>query len=61
MYKIEGTLIGGFPDPENPEHYVDYSKVLYARTQIGLSLKTLYLKLFFDWVNITEVDNKERI
>lgn len=50
MWKISGELTGGMPDPENPDVWKECIEVKYARTKIGLKIKTFHMKLFYDRV-----------
>ena len=61
MYKIKGELSGGMPSQYNEGEWEEYVKIIYARTRIGLVLKSFYMKLFYDWVVVSEVDKKDRI
>lgn len=56
MYKITGYLSGAYTvspesgaDPEPVEH------TIYAKNTIMLKLKLLYMKLFYDWVEVEEI------
>ena len=60
MWKITGELSGGMPSAYDGE-WVEYKKTVYARTKIGLALKSFYMKLFYDWVEIEEVKKKDRV
>ena len=54
MYKIIGRLSNPLYTHEGEP--VEISKTLYARFKWTMFLKTLYLQLFFDWIEI-EVDD----
>ena len=51
MYKITGYLNGTFYNEETRE-FVEIKETRYARFKWTLVLKTIYLKLFYDWVEI---------
>lgn len=58
MWKITGELSGGMPDPSDPNVWKECIEVKYAHTRIGLKVKTMHMKLFYDHVTVQKIKNK---
>lgn len=56
MLKITGYLNGAYYNSEG--NYIQVKKVLYSRFNFISKLKILYLELFYDYVEIEEVNNE---
>lgn len=53
-YKITGTLNGEFLSWE--DDWVQCKKVVYARFRLTMLIKVIYMRLFYDWVEVEEVN-----
>ena len=53
-YKITGTLNGEFLSWE--DDWVQCKKVVYARFRWTMLIKVIYMRLFYDWVEVEEVN-----
>ena len=53
-YKITGTLNGACLSWE--DDWIETKKVVYARFRWTMIIKTFYMRLFYDWVEVEEVN-----
>ena len=54
-YKITGTLNGGNFNWDYDD-IVQSKKILYARFEWTMLIKVFYMRLFYDWVEVEEVN-----
>lgn len=55
-YKITGSLNCEYYNQEFGE-YIQVKKTLYARFRWTLKIKVFYMKIFYDWVEVKELES----